>query len=164
MFGSLGVLLIFCCGFAFFSTELTSEDSYRTEVESVEGQHLLDKSFPSGTTALTDVVVPDRADVNAVKKAVEQVSGVKAVSPPVAEGPPGILIQAILEPNPYSTDAFDLVEPIRDAAHSAAAGTLVGGPTAVEFAVRDAADTGSCSKQRSTAVSNSSTSMPMRRL
>ena len=46
MFGSLGVLLIFCCGFAFFSTELTSEDSYRTEVESVEGQHLLDKSFP----------------------------------------------------------------------------------------------------------------------
>ena len=29
MFGSLGVLLIFCAGFAFFSTDLTSEDSYR---------------------------------------------------------------------------------------------------------------------------------------
>ncbi len=139
MLGSLGVLLIFCCGFAFFSTELTSEDNYRTEVESVEGQHLLDKSFPSGTTALTDIVVQDRADVGAVKKSVEGVSGVEAVSGPVAEGPPGILIQAILEPNPYSTEAFDLVEPIREAAHSAAPSTLVGGPTAVEFDVRDAA-------------------------
>ena len=60
MLGSIAVLLILCAGFAFFSTDLTSEDSYRTEVESVEGQHLLDKSFPSGTTALTDIVVPDR--------------------------------------------------------------------------------------------------------
>ncbi|HEX4668569.1 MAG TPA: MMPL family transporter [Solirubrobacterales bacterium] len=139
MLGSLGVLLIFCCGFAFFSTELTSEDSYRTEVESVEGQNLLEKSFPSGTTALTDVIVPDRADVEAVRESVARVSGVEAVSQPVAEGPPGTLVQATLEPGPYSTEAFDLVEPIRDAAHGVAPGTLVGGPTAVEFDVRDAA-------------------------
>jgi putative drug exporter of the RND superfamily len=139
MAGSIAVLLIFCGGFAFFSTELTSEDSYRTEVESVEGQHLLDKSFPSGTTALTDIVVPDRADVPAVRRAVNQVEGVEAVSPEVAEGPPGVLVQAVLEPNPYSTEAFDLVEPIRDAAHSVSPETLIGGPTAVEFDVRDAA-------------------------
>ena len=139
MLGSIGVLLIFCCGFAFFSTDLTAEDSYRTEVESVEGQHLLDKSFPSGTTALTDVVVPDRSEVGAVKRAVESVAGVEAVSPPVAEGAPGTLIQATLEPNPYSTTAFDLVEPIREAAHSVSPDTLIGGPTAVEFDVRDAA-------------------------
>jgi RND superfamily putative drug exporter len=142
MSGSIVVLLILCGGFAFFSTELTSEDSYRTEVESVEGQHLLDKSFPSGTTALTDVVVADRASVPAVRRSVAQVDGVEAVSPPVAEGGPGgpgVLVQAILEPNPYSTEAFDLVEPIRDAAHSVSPGTLVGGPTAVEFDVRDAA-------------------------
>lgn len=139
MLGSLGVLLILCCGLAFFSTDLTSEDSYRTEVESVEGQHLLDKSFPSGTTALTDIVVQNRADVEAVRKSVAQVSGVETVSQPVAEGPPGTLIQATLEPNPYSTKAFDLVEPIRDAAQTVAPDTLVGGPTAVEFDVRDAA-------------------------
>ena len=139
MFGTIGVLLIFCAGFAFFSTDLTSEDSYRTEVESVEGQHLLDKSFPSGATALTDIVVPERSDVAAVKSAVEGVNGVEAVSDPVASGPPGTLVQATLEPNPYSTEAFDLIEPIRDAAEEAAPGTLVGGPTAVEFDVRDAA-------------------------
>jgi len=139
MGGSIVVLLIFCGGFAFFSTDLTSEDSYRTEVDSTEGQHLLDKSFPSGATALTDVVVPSPDQVDAVKSSVEGVSGVEAVSGPVAEGPPGTLIQATLEPNPYSTQAFDLVEPIRDAAHGAAPDALVGGPTAVEFDVRDAA-------------------------
>jgi putative drug exporter of the RND superfamily len=139
MLGAIAVLLVCCAGFAFFSTELTSEDSYRTEVESVEGQHLLDKSFPSGTTALTDIVVPQPADAPAVKQAVEGVEGVEAVSEPVASGPPGTLIQATLEPNPYSTEAFDLVEPMREAAEDAAPGTLVGGPSAVEFDVRDAA-------------------------
>jgi putative drug exporter of the RND superfamily len=139
MLGALAVLLVCCAGFAFFSTELTSEDSYRTEVESVEGQHLLDRSFPSGTTALTDVVVENRADVPAVRRAVAGVEGVEAVSGPVAEGPPGTLVQATLEPNPYSTEAFDLIEPIRDAAHAVALSTLVGGPSAVEFDVRDAA-------------------------
>lgn len=139
MGGSIVILLIFCGGFAFFSTDLTSEDSYRTEVESVEGQHLLDKSFPSGMTALTDVVVPTRAEVPAVRRSVAGVDGVEAVSGPIAAGPPGVLLHAVLEPNPYSTEAFDLVEPIREAAHSTSPDTLIGGPTAVEFDVRDAA-------------------------
>jgi putative drug exporter of the RND superfamily len=137
--GSLAVLLVFCAGFAFFSTELTSEDTYRETVESVEGQDLLNKSFPAGTTALTDVVVPQSADVASVSSAVSGVEGVETVSKPVAEGEPGTLVQATLEPNPYSTEAFDLVEPIREAAHDVDPEVLVGGPTAVEFDVRDAA-------------------------
>jgi RND superfamily putative drug exporter len=139
MLGSIAVLLIFCAGFAFFSTDLTSEDSYRTEVDSVEGQYLLDKSFPSGTTALTDVIVTDPAETSAVRKAVAGVEGVEGISQPVARGRSGVLIQATLEPNPYSTEAFDLVEPIRDAAHGVSSSALVGGPTAIEFDVRDAA-------------------------
>jgi RND superfamily putative drug exporter len=77
--------------------------------------------------------------VPAVRKAVAGVEGVEGVSGPVAEGQPGILVQAVLEPNPYSTEAFDLVEPIRDATHSASPDATVGGPTAIEFDVRDAA-------------------------
>ncbi|HST68439.1 MAG TPA: MMPL family transporter [Solirubrobacterales bacterium] len=139
MIGAIAVLLVCCAGFAFFSTELTSEDSYRTEVESVEGQELLDKSFPSGTSAPTDVIVPQPSEVPAVQKAVEGVEGVESVTGPVASGSEGTLIQATLEPNPYSTEAFDMVEPMREAASEAAPGTLVGGPSAVEFDVRDAA-------------------------
>ncbi len=139
MGGTVAVLLILCAGFAFFSTELTSEDTYREEVESVEGQTLLNKSFPSGKTAPTDIVVPTQAGVGPVKSAVEGVAGVDEVSGPVATGAPGTLIQATLEPNPYSTEAFDLIEPIRDAARGVDPEALVGGPSAVEFDVRDAA-------------------------
>ena len=139
MAGSIVVLLLFCGGFAFFSTDLTTNDGYRTEVEAVAGQEILSKSFPAGATAPTDVVVPDEADLPAVRRAVSRVDGVEPVSQPVAQGPPGVLVQATLVPQPYSTDAFDLVEPIREAAQGVAPGTLVGGATAVEFDVREAA-------------------------
>ena len=137
--GSIAVLLVLSLGLTFFSTDLTTNDSYRTEVESVEGQEILSRSFPAGASAPTDVVVPDAGSVSEVSRAVAGVDGVEAVSGPVAQGDSGVLIQATLEPEPYSTEAFDLIDPIRDAAHGAAEGTLVGGPTAVEFDVREAA-------------------------
>ncbi len=74
-----------------------------------------------------------------VRRDVSRVEGVEGVSGPVAQGDPGVLVQAVLEPQPYSTEAFDLIEPIRDAAHGAAEGSLVGGASAVEFDVREAA-------------------------
>ena len=137
--GSVLILLVFCSGLAFYSTDLTTNDSYRTEVESVEGQDILARSFPAGASAPTDIVVPDAGAVQAVRRAVQGVDGVELVGGPVAQGEPGVLVQAVLDPPPYSTDAFDLIDPIRDAAHRAAAGTLVGGPSAVEFDVREAA-------------------------
>jgi len=139
MVGSIAVLLVFCAGFAFFSTELTAEDSYTYEVESVEGQYLLERSFPSGATGPTEIVVAEPGEVPSVRRAVAAVDGVESVSGPVASGPPGTLVQATLEPIPYSTAAFDLVEPMREAAHRVSPDTLVGGPSAVEFDVRDAA-------------------------
>jgi RND superfamily putative drug exporter len=84
-------------------------------------------------------VVPDGQDVPAVRSAVAGVDGVEGVSGPVAEGDSAVLVQAVLEPEPYSTEAFDLIEPIRDAAHTASEGTLIGGASAVEFDVREAA-------------------------
>ena len=139
MLGSTAVLLVMCAGLAFFSTDLTTNDSYRTKVESVAGQEELSKSFPAGASAPADIIVPDGGDTEAVVRAVEGVEGVEAVSGPVAEGERGVLVQATLEPQPYSTEAFDLIEPIRDAAKGAAEGTVVGGASAVEFDVREAA-------------------------
>jgi putative drug exporter of the RND superfamily len=137
--GSIAVLLVCCAGFTFFSTDLTTNDSYRTEVESVEGQEILSRHFPAGSSAPVDIVVPGEQDVPAVRRAVAGVGGVEGVSGPVAEGDRGVLVQGVLEPEPYSTEAFDLIDPIRDAAHRAAEGTLVGGASAVEFDVREAA-------------------------
>lgn len=137
--GSVAVLLVMCVGLAFFSTDLTTNDSYRTSVESVEGQDLLAKSFPAGASAPADVIVPPDGDVQAVSRALEDTDGIEAVSAPVAEGDQGTLVQATLDPPPYSTEAFDLIEPIRASAQDAVPGTLVGGASAVEFDVRDAA-------------------------
>jgi putative drug exporter of the RND superfamily len=137
--GSTAVLLVCCAGLAFFSTDLTTNDSYRTSVESVEGQDILSRHFPAGASAPVDIVVPSEDDVPAARRAVTRVEGVEAVSGPVARGDSGVLVQGVLEPEPYSTEAFDLIDPIRDAAHRAAPGTLVGGASAVEFDVREAA-------------------------
>jgi RND superfamily putative drug exporter len=137
--GSLAVLFVLCAGLAFFSTDLTSNDAYRTSVEAVEGQEILSKSFPAGSSAPTDIVVRDPAQVDAVAHAAEEVPGVESVSPPVAQGDGGVLLQATLVPQPYSTEAYDVVEPIRDAVGRVAPETLVGGATAVEFDVREAA-------------------------
>jgi putative drug exporter of the RND superfamily len=137
--GSTIVLLVMCAGLAFFSTDLTTNDGYRTSVESVEGQDLLARSFPAGASAPADVIVPPGGDVQAVQTALEETNGIDAVTGPVAEGEQGTLIQATLDPPPYSTEAFDLVEPIRAAATGAVEGTVVGGASAVEFDVREAA-------------------------
>jgi putative drug exporter of the RND superfamily len=137
--GSTAVLLLMCAGLAFFSTDLTTNDGYRTSVESVEGQDILAQSFPAGASAPADVIVPPDGDVEAVRSTLEKTEGIEAVSPPVAEGDDGVLVQATLEPPPYSTEAFDLIEPIRDAATAAVPGTIVGGASAVEFDVREAA-------------------------
>ena len=137
--GSIAVLLVCCAGLAFFSTDLTTNDSYRTEVESVAGQEIVSRHFPAGSSAPVDIVVPREQDVPAVRRAVAGVGGVEGVSGPVAEGDRGVLVQGVLEPEPYSTEAFDLIDPIRDTAHRAAEGTLVGGASAVEFDVREAA-------------------------
>jgi RND superfamily putative drug exporter len=137
--GSTVVLLLCWTGLAFFSTDLTTNDSYTTTVESVEGQDIISRHFPAGASAPVDIVVPSEQDVPAVQRAVEGVGGVEAVSGPVASGDSGVLIQGTLEPEPYSTEAFDRIDPIRDAAHEAAGGTLVGGASAVEFDVREAA-------------------------
>jgi RND superfamily putative drug exporter len=137
--GSLAILVILCGGLAFYSTDLTSNDQYSTVVESVEGQDILSKSFAAGSAAPTEIVVSDPAQVAAVTRAAEGVAGVESVSPPVAEGEDGVLLQATLEPSPYSTAAYDVIEPIRDAVQDVAPDTLVGGPTAIETDLREAA-------------------------
>ena len=133
-----GVLLVMCLGLFNYDDGLTSSNSFRDEVEAVEGEDLLAQSFPAGANAPTEIVVSDPAKAEAVSEAVSQVDGVAYVRT-VVEKPEGVLLNAVLVPEPYSTAAFDLITPIRDAAHEAGGETtLVGGGTAVEFDIREA--------------------------
>jgi putative drug exporter of the RND superfamily len=84
--------------------------------------------------------VPDRARAPAVARAVAGVDGVAGVRR-VQAGAPGVLLNAVLRPDPYSTEAYTLIPDIRRAAKAAGGNeVLVGGPTAVETDLRDAAD------------------------
>ena len=138
--GTLVALLVLMSGLFAFNTDLTSANSFRDDVEAVQGQELLALAFPAGASAPTDVVVPDPARAPAVAAALRQVRGVSAVAE-VDRAAPGVRLAVTLDPDPYSTEAFALVPDLRDAARGAGGkGTLVGGPTAVEHDVREASE------------------------
>jgi RND superfamily putative drug exporter len=138
--GTIAALLVLMSGLFAFSTDLTSANSFRGDVEAVRGQELLARAFPAGASAPTDVIVPDPARAAAVESALRGVPGVSAVRQ-VERGAPGARLAVTLDPDPYSTDAFALVPDLRAAAKRAGGeDTLVGGPTAVEHDVREASE------------------------
>jgi putative drug exporter of the RND superfamily len=137
--GTTAMLVVMALGLLTIDTGLTQSDAYREKVESIEGQELLSQSFPAGASAATEIIVPDPADVEAVTTAAEGFEGVAQVTPG-AEGEGGVLLQAVLEPNPYSTEAYDLIPDLRETVKAAGGeDVLVGGPSAIEHDVRKAA-------------------------
>jgi RND superfamily putative drug exporter len=136
--GALAVLLVMAAGLFAYDDGLTSSEGYREDVEAVTGASLIAESFPGGSNAPTEIIVTDPAKVAAVSRSVAQVDGVADVQK-VGQGGPGVLLNAVLVPEAYSTEAFALIPPIREAARQAGGPeTLVGGGTAVEYDIREA--------------------------
>ncbi len=139
---TVALLLVLATGLLNFDDGLTSGNGFREDVEAVAGQELLDKGFSSGANAPTDVIVPDPGRVDAVRAAVADAPGVAEVDE-VKRGSGGVLLAAVLERDPFSTEAFELIPGIRAAAKQAGGagggGVLVGGGTAVEYDLREAA-------------------------
>jgi len=125
-----GALVVMALGLFNYSNGLTQSSSFRDSVESIEGQELIAQAFPEGQAAPTDIVVRDVARADEVARAAAAVEG-------VAEVPPRALA-AFLRYEPYSTRAFEVVEPLRKAVRAVDPGALVGGPTAIEHDLRDA--------------------------
>ena len=132
------LLVVMSLGLLNFSTGLTQGNSFRGEVESVQGQELLATSFPAGENAPTDIVVPDKSKAKAVAAAVAAVPGVVRVAP-AGVGPPGVQLAATLKYSPYATESYAVIPNIRTAAKKAGGqDVLVGGPTAIERDLREA--------------------------
>jgi RND superfamily putative drug exporter len=136
--GALAVLVVMAAGLLAYDDSLTSSGGFRDDVEAVQGENLISKSFPGGANVPTEIVVSDPAKAPAVAEAVSEVDGVAEVRQ-VVRGEAGVLLNAVLEPEGYSTEAFALIPPIREAARQAAGEkALVGGGTAVEYDIREA--------------------------
>jgi putative drug exporter of the RND superfamily len=138
--GTIAVLAVMIAGLSFLNSDLTTGNMFRDEVDSVQGQELLEAGFPAGTNAPTNVLVTDTSKLDGVRAAVARAPGVAEVSPQVERGPAGAKLEATLDEDPYSTAGFDLIPGIRDAARGVAGDdVLVGGPTAEEYDLRQSA-------------------------
>jgi RND superfamily putative drug exporter len=131
--GALALLAVMSIGLIDLNSSLTSGNSFRDSVASVEGQKLLQKGFPAGGSAPSTVVVRDPARVGVVRAALARRPEVARLGP-VDVGPPGARFDVTLKADPYSDAAFAAVPRLRAAIHRA--GALLGGPTAEERDLR----------------------------
>ncbi len=130
-------LAVLCLGLTQLSTSLTSGNQFRNEVASVQGQKLVDASFPAGANAPTTVIVPDAARAPAVVAALRRDPRVAGVQVVERDPQAGVRLSVTLSVPPYSQQAFGLVPALRRSAKAAGGdGVLIGGPTAEERDLR----------------------------
>jgi RND superfamily putative drug exporter len=135
--GTLAALAVMIAGLSFLNSDLTTGNMFRNDVDSVEGQELLQTGFPAGSDAPTNVLVTDTSDLRAVRAVLAGAPGVATVAPGAERGPAGAKLEVTLNEDPYSRAGFDLIPGIREAARGAAdRPVLVGGPTAEEYDLR----------------------------
>lgn len=127
------IILGACCfGLLSYNADLTSADDFRGETQSVQGQELISRAFPAGSSAPTSVIVPPAADTAKVVAALEATKGVSGVRK-ISTGEPGTLYDVTLEDPPYSNEAYAVIADLRANGKAAGGdGVLVGGPTATE--------------------------------
>lgn len=131
-------LLAVALGTLSLDTSLTTGNAFRGEVESVEGQKLLERSFPAGASAPTTVIVTDPAKLDAVVAAADEAPEVAAVGP-TQTGPPGARFDVTLTEDPFSQAGFAEIAPLREQLRAAGGdAVLVGGATAEEADLREA--------------------------
>jgi RND superfamily putative drug exporter len=137
--GTVVLLLVFALGLTDFNTNLTQANGFRDDVQSVQGQKILQAAFPAGASVPAEIIVPPSSNPRAVIAAARRVPGVALVRP-LQRGPPGLRLQATLSVDPYSVKAYDLIPKLRKAVKAAGGKqVLVGGASAQEADLRDAA-------------------------
>jgi RND superfamily putative drug exporter len=129
------VLLALSAGILDVNTGLTQANGFRGTVEAVQGQQLLQRSFPAGSSAPAQVFVFQPSRVAAVRAALREHPELVARIQGERSAVGIVRIDAVLAADPYSTAAEQLIPPLRRLVRGAAGGSryvLVGGQTAAE--------------------------------
>ncbi len=118
--------------------KLTTADIFRGKVESVQGQELIDRSFPAGASAPTVVLVTDREKVGVVRRAAAASDAVVSVGRSESGGP-GTRFDVTIAADPFSKAGYAAIATLRrDLRAVGGDAVLVGGSTAEEADVRSA--------------------------
>ena len=134
---ALGVVAL---GSLSLDDNLTTAQAFRGGVESVEGQELLERSFPAGASAPVEILVTDPTKLDAVKAAAGR-SPLAVEVGPVERAAPGALFTVTLTQDPFSKAGFAQIDPLREQLRAVAGDdVLVGGPSAEEHDLRRAAE------------------------
>ena len=138
--GSAAALAVLALGMFTLDDDLTTASFFRGTVEAVEGQRLLEQSFPAGASAPAVVLVRDGRTAEAAREAARNTPGVASVGR-VERGEAGARFDVTLTTDPFAERTFATVEPLRERLRAAAGpSVLVGGPTAEEADLRTATD------------------------
>ena len=94
------LLVVLSLGVTQIDTGLTNSNSFRGNVESVEGAEILARSFPSGLSGLTNVIVADRAKAPAVRARTAQAARSRRPGAAAAAGAAGHALRRRAHPRP----------------------------------------------------------------
>ena len=136
--GTTLILAVCCLGlFRLDTSGLSTEDTYTKEFESIAGQKVL-VAHGLVDQSNTVMVVANEEQGAAVAEAMAGVDGLEAPSEPVIAG--GVaFIQAVIDSDVSSPEAFATVEATRDAVHAVdGADALVGGGSAFYLDTKEA--------------------------
>ena len=133
-------LAVLALGTLTLDDDLTTANAFRGSVESVQGQRLLEESFPAGASAPAIVLVTDTARTEAALAAARSAPGVARVGEP-ERGAPGDRFEVVLEADPFGKQGFAAIEPLRRTLDRAVGdAALVGGASAEEADLRAAVE------------------------
>jgi putative drug exporter of the RND superfamily len=126
-----------------YKVDYSTTTFFKKSVESVEGFRLMEEAFPAGVLAPTTVLVESegrpvtRADVAKAVQALQGVNGVASATPTgnVSTDKRMATVDVVLEGDPYTKDALNIVPDIRASVSDLGPGlsALVGGGSAIQY-------------------------------
>jgi RND superfamily putative drug exporter len=126
---AIAALAALCTGLLTTTTGLSQIQQFRVQAESVSGYQTLAAHFPSGLTDPTRVIGPTARAAD-IQRAITDTPGVVSTTPP-AESPAGLSQwSVVLDAEPASDDAFEIIDALRNSTHAVDAAVLVGGSDA----------------------------------
>lgn len=142
MVAVIALMGVMSLGLTQHSGGLDLEQSFRSDVESVKGQRILERALPPGATGPLTVLISDRSVVGAARRALAKSPDIAAIG--LEQRRNGVTrIEAALKYRPYSDAAVDAVKRVRRAVDNVGKGKVfISGAPAVEadsreYAARD---------------------------
>jgi putative drug exporter of the RND superfamily len=135
--GTTIALVIMIGGMLTLGDDLTQEESFRGDPESLAGQQVIARNFTAGSSNPT-IIVADAAAAEEVAAVVQETDGVDTVFPS-GEAGDRVSLGVILNAEPESDEAFATIERLRTRLDDVSSGqALVGGPDATELDTQNA--------------------------